>query len=174
MVQIAGADKQSLERLNADGAKVSMRNFYAVLDVAPKASDAEIKSAFRNLAKTCHPDVKPGDRAAAEIFQEAKRAYAFLSNPETRKMYDDFLADRRTAKRRRFLRAATTMSATFALTTVAAMLAMVWLHGRDPPFAGRLFAEMPVVGTAAERPREPGAAHAAVAGALPEERATTP
>ena len=103
-----------------------MRNFYSVLRVAPKASDAEIKTAFRTLAKTCHPDVRPGDSGAEEAFQEAKRAYQFLSNPETRKIYDDYLASRRALERRRFRRAAATMSTTFVLTAATVFGAAVW------------------------------------------------
>ena len=112
----------------------AMRNFYTVLRVAPKASDAEIKAAFRNMAKTCHPDVKPGDSEAEAAFQEVKRAYEFLSNPETRKVYDDFLADRRAAERRRLRRAAATMSASFVLTAGDRLRAMIWLqNGGVPP-----------------------------------------
>jgi curved DNA-binding protein CbpA len=105
-----------------------MRNFYSVLRVAPKASEAEIKTAFRNLAKTCHPDVRPGDSAAEEAFQEAKRAYKFLSNPETRKVYDDYLASRRALERRRFRRAAATMSTTFVLTAATVLGAAFWVE----------------------------------------------
>jgi DnaJ-class molecular chaperone len=110
-----------------------MRNFYSVLRVTPKASDAEIKAAFRNMAKTCHPDMKPGDSEAEAAFQEVKRAYTFLSNPETRKAYDQFLAGRRAVERRRFRRAAATMSASFVLTAVTVFVAMVWVqHGGLP------------------------------------------
>jgi curved DNA-binding protein CbpA len=152
-----------------------MRNFYAVLRVAPKASDAEIKSAFRSLAKTCHPDLRPGDREAEEAFQEVKRAYTFLSNPETRKMYDAFLASRRAAARARWRRAAATMCATFALTAVTVVLVAVWVHDGGLPFSGRLFAEAPeraggsvevarAPATAARpAPRNPGAAEPAAA-----------
>lgn len=113
-----------------------MRNFYSVLRVAPKANEAAIKSAFRNLAKTCHPDVKPGDKEAEQVFQEVKRAYKFLTNPETRKVYDTFLAKKRASARRRFRRSAATMSATFLLTSVSVFLAMVWLQDGGLPFAG--------------------------------------
>jgi curved DNA-binding protein CbpA len=106
-----------------------MRNFYTVLRVAPKASDAEIKSAFRNMAKTCHPDVKPGDSDAEAAFQEVKRAYKFLSNPETRRVYDEFLASRRAVERRRLRRAAATMSATFVLTAATVFVATIWVYG---------------------------------------------
>lgn len=122
-----------------------MRNFYSVLCVAPKAGDAEIKSAFRNLAKTWHPDIKPDDREAEAAFQEAKRAYKFLSNPETRKVYDAFLASRRAVARRRLRRAAATMSVTFVLTATSVFLATVWMQEGGLPFAGsREFAEGPV------------------------------
>src|SRR5262245_38156835 len=136
VLQKACADGKSLPRLIVDGA-IAMRNLYSVLDVAPKASDAEIKSAFRHLAKTCHPDVRPGDKEAEEAFQEVKRAYKFLSNPETRKVYDAFLAARRAAARRRFMRAATTMCTSCLLTTASALLAMVWLQGSGPFAGGR-------------------------------------
>jgi curved DNA-binding protein CbpA len=120
-----------------------MRNFYTVLHVAPKASDAEIKTAFRSLAKTCHPDLRPGDREAEEAFQEVKRAYTFLTNPETRKMYDAFLASRRAAARARLRRAATTMCTTFALTAATVVLVAVWVHEGGLPLSGRLFAHAP-------------------------------
>jgi curved DNA-binding protein CbpA len=103
-----------------------MRDFYSVLQVAPKAGEAEIKSAFRNLAKTCHPDMRPGDRAAEEAFQEIRRAYRFLSNPATRKIYDTFLADRRAVERAYFRRRLATMSATFTLTAIAVVVAVLW------------------------------------------------
>jgi curved DNA-binding protein CbpA len=105
-----------------------MRNLYSVLRVAPKASDAEIKSAFRTVAKTCHPDVRPGDQEAGKAFQEAKRAYQLLSNPETRKAYDAFLASRRAIERARRRRAAATMSASFLLTAATVSLVAMWLH----------------------------------------------
>jgi DnaJ-class molecular chaperone len=127
-----------------------MRNFYSVLQVAPRASEAEIKAAFRTLAKACHPDLKPGDKEAEEAFQEAKQAYSFLSNPETRKMYDAFLAERRVAQRRRRRRSAMTMSATFLLTAAAVILTVLWLDMVGLTWAGG----RPSIGTsvgAAER-----------------------
>jgi DnaJ-class molecular chaperone len=120
-----------------------MRDLYSVLQVAPRASDAEIKSAFRNLAKLYHPDVRPGDREAEAAFQEAQRAYTYLSNPQTRKLYDTFLADRRAAERRRLRRSLATMSATFVLTTAVVLLAMTLLHGGGLAFGGSLLAWVP-------------------------------
>lgn len=148
-----------------------MRNLYSVLHVAPQASGAEIKAAFRHLAKACHPDVKPGDAGAEAVFQEVERAYKFLSNPETRKVYDAFLAARRAAARRRLRRAAATMSATCILTSATVLLAMIWLQDGSLSAAGvREFAERPLhAGTAdtARVPAPPPERHADAATGTP-------
>ena len=146
-----------------------MQNFYSVLQVARKASEAEIKAAFRNVAKTCHPDVKPGDPEAEKAFQEAKRAYKFLSNPETRKIYDDFLAHRQAAARQRLRRAAATMSATFLLTAASVVLVVLWLSDGGLPLSSRLRAETPETTGALEvaRRADPAAHQVEAAGATP-------
>jgi DnaJ-class molecular chaperone len=154
-------DKQSDGRRRDTGrdtlGAVAMRNFYSVLQVAPKASEAEIKTAFRALAKTCHPDLKPGDRQAEEVFQEAKQAYTFLSHPETRKKYDAFLAQRSAAERLKRRRSALTMSATFILTVASVILAALWLNvGSTPLFGGHLSAGA-AERSAVEMARAPGA-----------------
>ncbi len=64
------------------------KDFYKTLGVSEKASQAEIKSAYRTLAKKYHPDVKPGDARAAGRFKGIGQAYAVLSDPEKRKHYD--------------------------------------------------------------------------------------
>ena len=66
----------------------SKRDYYEVLGVKKTATDAEIKRAYRTLAKKYHPDTNPGDASAAEKFKEASEAYAVLSDAEKRKMYD--------------------------------------------------------------------------------------
>jgi curved DNA-binding protein CbpA len=109
-----------------------MRDMYSVLQVAPNASDAEIKAAFRSVAKTCHPDVRPGDREAEQAFHKAREAYHYLANPETRRLYDDYLESQRTAGRARRRRAMRTMSASFVLTVMAVTLTAVWWHGHLP------------------------------------------
>lgn len=65
------------------------RDYYEVLGVSKNASDAEIKSAFRKLAKKYHPDVST-EANAAEKFKECQEAYAVLSDPAKRKQYDQF------------------------------------------------------------------------------------
>lgn len=117
-----------------------MRDAYSVLQVAPKASDAEIKAAYRNLAKALHPDVRPGDHAAEQAFQHAKSAYELLSNPETRKAYDDYRAGLWAAERSRRRRAAASMSATFLLTATTVAVTAVWLYQADLAF-GRLITD---------------------------------
>ena len=66
------------------------RDFYEVLGVSKTASDAEIKKAYRKLAKKYHPDSNPNDAVAAERFKEINEAYDVLSDPEKKKMYDQF------------------------------------------------------------------------------------
>ena len=55
---------------------------YKVLGVSPNASDEEIKKAYRRLAKQYHPDVNPGDEAAARKMQQINAAYEQIKNPE--------------------------------------------------------------------------------------------
>ena len=66
------------------------RDYYAVLGVERDASDAEIKKAFRSLARELHPDVNRHDPEAEEKFKEAAEAYEVLSDPERRRTYDTF------------------------------------------------------------------------------------
>lgn len=64
------------------------KDFYAVLGVSKDASAAEIKKAYRKLARTLHPDANQGDAAAENRFKEVGEAYAVLSDPDKREQYD--------------------------------------------------------------------------------------
>ncbi len=66
------------------------RDYYEVLGVSKDADDAALKKAYRQLAKKYHPDVNPGDKEAEAKFKEATEAYAILSDPEKRKLYDQY------------------------------------------------------------------------------------
>lgn len=70
------------------------RDYYEVLGVDRKASDPELKKAFRSMARKYHPDKNPDDSEAEARFKEVQEAYAILSNPEERRKYDMFGHDR--------------------------------------------------------------------------------
>ncbi|MEG0022063.1 MAG: molecular chaperone DnaJ [Bacilli bacterium] len=65
------------------------KDYYEILGIPKTATDAEIKSAFRKLAKKYHPDVSKEPDAEAK-FKEAQEAYAILSDPSKRQQYDQF------------------------------------------------------------------------------------
>jgi molecular chaperone DnaJ len=67
---------------------VAQRDLYAVLGVDKKASPAEVKKAYRKLARRYHPDTNPGDQQAEERFKEISAAYDVLGDPDKRKQYD--------------------------------------------------------------------------------------
>jgi molecular chaperone DnaJ len=69
---------------------MSDKDLYKVLGVANTADTDEIKKAFRKLARRYHPDVNPGNREAEARFKEVSEAHEVLSDPEKRKIYDEF------------------------------------------------------------------------------------
>jgi molecular chaperone DnaJ len=69
---------------------VAATDLYAVLGVQRGASAEDIKKAYRKLARRHHPDVNPGNKQAEERFKEISHAYDVLSDPEKRKVYDEF------------------------------------------------------------------------------------
>ena len=65
------------------------KDYYQILGVARNASQAEVKKAYRRLARQYHPDVRPGDKGAEERFKEINEAYEVLGDPEKRKKYEE-------------------------------------------------------------------------------------
>jgi len=68
---------------------MKFRDYYETLGVSKKVSEAEIKQAYRRLARKYHPDVNPGDKSAERHFKEVNEAHEVLSNKETRGHYDE-------------------------------------------------------------------------------------
>lgn len=69
---------------------MAKRDYYEVLGVDKGADDGTIKKAYRSLAMKYHPDRNPSDRQAEEAMKEVNEAYAVLSKPETRRLYDTY------------------------------------------------------------------------------------
>ena len=69
---------------------MAMKDPYEVLGVPRTAGDAEIKKAYRRLARKFHPDVNPGDSGAHKRFQEIAAAYEVLKDPKRKERYDRF------------------------------------------------------------------------------------
>ena len=69
---------------------MKFRDYYQVLGVDKKASQQEIKKAYRKMAKKYHPDAHPGDKASEDKLKEANEAYEVLGDEEKRKKYDQF------------------------------------------------------------------------------------
>lgn len=69
---------------------MAKEDYYAILGVPRIAKDAEIKKAYRRLARKTHPDVNPGDKGAEERFKRIQEAYDVLGDAKKRAMYDQY------------------------------------------------------------------------------------
>lgn len=70
-----------------------MVNYYKVLKISPKATNADIKSAYRRLARKKHPDVNKNSKESAREFAQIAKAYKILSDPQERSFYDKKLLE---------------------------------------------------------------------------------
>src|SRR5690554_1368243 len=68
-------------------------DYYKVLNIDKSASQADVKKAYRKLARKLHPDLNPNDKEAEKKFQQINEANEVLSDPEKRKKYDQYGKD---------------------------------------------------------------------------------
>lgn len=76
--------------MNASESMQNFRNYYEILGVDRNASEADIKQAYRRLARKYHPDLNPNDKAAEEKFKDIGEAYEVLSDVTKRAQYEQF------------------------------------------------------------------------------------
>jgi hypothetical protein len=109
-----------------------MRTLYKVLGLPQGASHAEVKAAFRALARRLHPDLNGGDAKAEQKFKEVNQAYETLADPEARAAYDRALVCQAEERRRHWWMLSATAAASFAATSSAILLG-TWLLWSGSP-----------------------------------------
>jgi curved DNA-binding protein CbpA len=131
-----GFARSAADRLRRRGA---MPTLYEVLDLPPGADEAQIKTAYRELAKQLHPDVNPSDAASVKRLAEVNHAYEILSDERTRSAYDHALTWQQAQMRRHYSLLAVCTAVTFAVTLIAVSSLVVWhlkaAPGPVPPVA---------------------------------------
>ena len=86
-----GLNKRKVET-SSPSESIDSDNYYRVLGISSSASENEIKTAFKEIAKKCHPDVNGGKAELTDRFRKAAEAYEVLKNPERRAAYDQYCA----------------------------------------------------------------------------------
>lgn len=76
---------------------MNQENYYQILNVSPDVAQAEIKAAYREMAKKFHPDINR-EQGSEEIFKIIQEAYEVLSDPERRRQYDETLRQSSSAR----------------------------------------------------------------------------
>jgi hypothetical protein len=99
---------------------------YQALGLSAGADGAQIKAAYRRLARRYHPDVNPGDAGSVARIAAINHAYETLSDPLARAAYDRDTALQRSETRRRYALLAATTAITFVVTSAAVSLALRW------------------------------------------------
>ena len=69
---------------------MEFKDYYKTLGVTKASSEKDLKQAYRKLARKHHPDVNPGDKKAEDRFKDCAEAFEVLSDPEKRRLYDQF------------------------------------------------------------------------------------
>jgi hypothetical protein len=113
--------------------RVPMCTLYEVLGLPPGADGAQIKAAYRELARRLHPDVNDGDAASAGRLAEVNHAYEILSDQRARSAYDHALACRWSQMRWHYALLAACTAVSFTVTLIAVSTLVRWHLRAEPP-----------------------------------------
>jgi curved DNA-binding protein CbpA len=113
--------------------RVPVCSLYEVLGLPPGADGAQIKAAYRELARRLHPDVNAGDAASAGRLIEVNHAYEILSDQRARSAYDHALACQQSRMRRHYAFLAACTALMFVVTLIAVSALILWHLKVEPP-----------------------------------------